>query len=159
MEPWLSGSVPHADPIVRAVFHSFEQVRHDLEKWTAGIPDERVWESPHGVASLGFQLRHIAGSIDRLTTYAAGEVLSDSQMESLRAEAEPGATLAGLLAEVRASLSKSEKTIATLTGYAAPRYVGRKRLPTTVGGLLVHIAEHTQRHLGEVIVTCKLLKE
>jgi uncharacterized damage-inducible protein DinB len=36
------------------------------------------------------------------------------------------------------------------------RTVGRKRLPTTVIGLLTHIAEHTQRHVGQAIVTAKL---
>lgn len=159
MEPWLSGSVPHPDPIVRAILHSFEQVRHDLAKWTAGVPDARVWERVGHVAPLGFQLRHIAGSVDRLTTYAAGGELSDTQLAALRAESEPDATLEELLREVDASLTRSAEAIVALTHHAAPRYVGRKRLPTTVGGLLVHIAEHTQRHLGEAIVTCKLLRE
>lgn len=159
MEPWLSGSVPHPDPILRAVLHSFEQVRQDLAKWTAGIADSRVWESVGGVAPLGFQLRHIAGSVDRLTTYALGQQLSDAQLAALRSEHEPGATLAELLRDVDQNLARSGAALAELTDYAEPRFVGRKRLPTTVGGLLVHIAEHTQRHLGEAIVTCKLLKE
>jgi uncharacterized damage-inducible protein DinB len=159
MEPWLSGSVPHADPIVRAVLHGFEQVRHDLAKWTAGIAEARLWERVGNVAPLGFQLRHIAGSVDRLTTYALGGELSEAQLAALRAENEAGATLDELLREVDASLARSGEAIAKLTNHAEPRFVGRKRLPTTVGGLLVHIAEHTQRHLGETIVTCKLLKE
>jgi hypothetical protein len=40
-----------------------------------------------------------------------------------------------------------------------PRYVGRKRLPTTVGGLLVHLADHTQRHVGQTITTAKVILE
>lgn len=159
MEPWLSGSVPHPDPILRALLHSFEQVRQDLAKWTAGIADSRVWESVGGVAPLGFQLRHIAGSVDRLTTYALGRQLNEEQLAALRSEHEPGATLAELLRDVDQTLARSGAALAELTDYAEPRFVGRKRLPTTVGGLLVHIAEHTQRHLGEAIVTCKLLKE
>lgn len=159
MEPWLSGSVPHPDPIIRAVLHSFEQVRHDLAKWTAGISDSRVWESLGSVAPLGFQLRHIAGSVDRLTAYALGQQLSAEQLAALRAENEPGASLDELLREVDDALSRAGAAIASLTHHADPRFVGRKQLPTTVGGLLVHIAEHTQRHLGEAIVTCKLLKE
>jgi uncharacterized damage-inducible protein DinB len=159
MEPWLSGSVPHPDPILRALLHSFEQVRQDLAKWTAGIADSRVWESAGGVAPLGFQLRHIAGSVDRLTTYALGRQLNEEQLAALRSEHEPGATLAELLRDIDQTLARSGAALAELTDYAEPRFVGRKRLPTTVGGLLVHIAEHTQRHLGEAIVTCKLLKE
>jgi hypothetical protein len=159
MEPWLSGSTPHPDPIVRAVLHSFEQVRMDLAKWTAGVPEARVWESVGNVAPLGFQLRHIEGSVDRLATYALGGQLSDGQLAALRKESEPGATLEELLRGVDATLTRCGDAIANLTNHAEPRFVGRKQLPTTVGGLLVHIAEHTQRHLGEAIVTCKLLVE
>jgi hypothetical protein len=36
-----------------------------------------------------------------------------------------------------------------------PRYVGRKMLPSTVIGLLTHIAEHTQRHVGQAITTAR----
>jgi hypothetical protein len=157
MEPWLSGSVPHPDPIVRAVLHSFEQVRADLAKWTAGVAASRVWEPIGRVAPLGFQLRHIAGSVDRLTTYALGGELSEAQLAALRREAEPGATLEELLRGVEETLTRCGGAIAHLTNPAEPRFVGRQRLPTTVGGLLVHLAEHTQRHLGEAIVTCKLL--
>lgn len=159
MEPWLSGSVPHPDPIVRAVLHSFEQVRQDLAKWTAGIPDSRVWEPVGSVAPLGFQLRHIAGSVDRLTTYALGQQLSDTQLAALRAENEPGATLSELLRNIEETFARCGEALGALPRHAEPRFVGRKQLPTTVGGLLVHIAEHTQRHLGAAIVTCKLLKE
>jgi uncharacterized damage-inducible protein DinB len=140
------------------VLHSFEQVRHDLAKWTADIPESRVWEHLGSVAPLGFQLRHIAGSVDRLSTYAVGGSLTEDQVATLRAESEPGAPLNELLADVDDSLRRSAAAISTLTNHAEARYVGRKRLPTTVGGLLVHLAEHTQRHLGEAIVTCKLLK-
>jgi hypothetical protein len=39
-----------------------------------------------------------------------------------------------------------------------PRAVGRKHLPTTVIGLLTHIAEHTQRHVGQAISATKLAR-
>ena len=42
--------------------------------------------------------------------------------------------------------------------FTEPRYVGAKRLPTTVIGLLVHIAEHTQRHVGQAVTASKLAR-
>jgi len=38
------------------------------------------------------------------------------------------------------------------------RGVGRKQLPTSIGGALVHVADHTQRHVGQVVTTAKVLK-
>jgi uncharacterized damage-inducible protein DinB len=157
MEPWLSGTKPHPDPIVSAVFHSFQQVREDLAKWTAGLTDHQTWQSIEGLAPLGFQLRHIAGSVDRLVAYAKGEQLNDEQIRALKNETQPGASLRELLADLHTSLEAAERSITGFTDFAAPREVGRKKLPTTLGGLLVHIAEHPQRHLGQAIVTCKLL--
>jgi hypothetical protein len=36
--------------------------------------------------------------------------------------------------------------------------VGRARLPSTVFGLLFHVAEHTQRHAGQAITTAKIVR-
>lgn len=157
MEPWLRGTQPHPDPVIRAVFHSFEMVREDLAKWTAGIGDEQTWKSIEGLAPLGFQIRHMGGSVNRLMTYIKGDQLTDQQLQSLKRESQPGASLKELLSELHASMEAAERTIVGLSDFAAPREVGRKKLPTTVGGLLVHVAEHTQRHLGQAILTCKLL--
>ena len=38
------------------------------------------------------------------------------------------------------------------------RLVGRAALPSTVRGLLFHGAEHTQRHVGQVITTAKIVR-
>lgn len=38
-----------------------------------------------------------------------------------------------------------------------PRSVGRAQLPSTLLGLLVHAAEHTQRHVGQLLVTARIL--
>lgn len=158
MEPWLRGTTPHPDPIIRALIHSFEQVREDLAKWTTGLTDAQIWEWPHGLAPVGFQLKHMGGSVDRLITYAKGEPLSDAQLAFLTNEKTPDATLEELLQLVSGSLDRAEALARTFSNFQEERHVGRKKLPTTVGGLLVHIAEHTQRHLGQAILTCKLLK-
>lgn len=143
------------------VLFSFQQVREDLQRHTAGLYDEQVWQRPEGLPSLGFQLRHIGGSIDRLLTYLAGGQLSPEQLQALRQESVAEGSLKSLLEAVDASLADAEKRLRTLdtrTIYDV-RYVGRKKLPTTVVGLLVHLAEHTQRHLGQAITTAKLLKQ
>ena len=39
------------------------------------------------------------------------------------------------------------------------RTIGRKEIPTTLIGLYVHAAEHTMRHIGQLLVTVKVLKD
>jgi uncharacterized damage-inducible protein DinB len=145
---------------VQPVAASFQQVREDLAHHTHGLTPEQVWR-PHGpVSSLGFQLRHIAGSVDRLTTYLMGGQISAEQLAALKQESEPGASLEDLLAAVDGALSASEARLRTLDpgDIHTPRFIGRKQLPSSVLGLLVHLAEHTQRHLGQAITTAKLLR-
>ncbi len=160
-EPWLRGPLPGVAPAVAPVLHCFEQVREDLALHTAGLRDDDAWRSIGALPPLGFQLRHIAGSVDRLTSYLMDEPLEPEQLAFLKQEATPGQGLAGLLAALDRALSAAERRIKTLDPATIynPRYVGRKRLPTTVLGLLVHIAEHTQRHLGQAITTAKLLRD
>jgi hypothetical protein len=41
----------------------------------------------------------------------------------------------------------------------ASRTVGRNKLPSTVLGLMFHAAEHVQRHVGQLLVTARVLRE
>jgi hypothetical protein len=102
----------------------------------------------------------LAGSVNRLTTYLEGRPLDAAQMAALAAEMEPGTGLEELLADVDRALRRAEEIIRAIdpATFAEPRWVGRKRLPTTVIGLLVHIAEHTQRHLGQAIGAAQLAR-
>ena len=141
------------------VFFSFTQVREDLAKQTAGLTHDQLWRKMDG-ASLGFHLKHIAGSVERITTYLMGEQLTDEQLQSLKQESTPDSDLRELLEKIDQSLAASEQKLRTIdpkTIYES-RSVGRKALPTTVLGLIVHLAEHTQRHLGQAISTAKLLR-
>jgi hypothetical protein len=158
-EPWLRGALPDVDPILAPVLFALQQAREDLDRHTAGLSTEAIWSRPGGVTSLGFHLRHIAGSLDRLTTYLLGRDLTDQQLAFLHAEKEPGASRDELLGDIVQALDGTEKAIRWLdtTRLTEPRTVGRKRLPTTVIGLAIHIAEHTQRHVGQAITTCRLL--
>jgi uncharacterized damage-inducible protein DinB len=159
-EPWMRGPIDGLEPLVAPVFFSFTQVREDLALHTAGLSTEQVWKQTGSLPSLGFHLRHIAGSVDRLMTYLMEGEISKEQIVVLKAESEPGASLDELLAGANAALSRSEDQLRTIKAESIhePRYIGRKRLPTTVLGLLAHIAEHTQRHLGQAITTAKLAR-
>jgi uncharacterized damage-inducible protein DinB len=156
----MRGPIPGIDTLITPLFYSFQMAREDLARWTAGLTAEQIWATPHDFGSVGFHLRHIAGSTDRLMTYVAGGQLSDAQMAVLKAEKEPGATREMLLAGIDAAFEKAEATARALdpAHLTDPRGVGRKQLPTTVIGLLVHIAEHTQRHVGQAISAAKWAK-
>ncbi|MDQ2710989.1 MAG: DinB family protein [Acidobacteriota bacterium] len=158
-EPWLRGPIPGVHPLVMPVVFSFALVREDLAKHTAGLSREALWRKIDG-DSLGFHLKHIAGSVDRLTTYLGGGQLSENQLATLRQESEPDRDLDELLALINDQLSTSEQYLRSVdpaTLYDR-RTVGRQELPTTVIGVLVHIAEHTQRHLGQAVTISKLLR-
>jgi len=159
-EPWMRGPVPGVNVFIAPLFYSFQMAREDLAKYTEGLTTEQIWATPHGFGSVGFHLRHIAGSTDRLMSYVAGNQLSDTQLAELKTEKEPGATREMLLAGISAAFEKAECAARALdpARLADSRRVGRKQLPTTVIGLLVHIAEHTQRHVGQAISAAKLAR-
>jgi uncharacterized damage-inducible protein DinB len=159
-EAWLRGSIPDVDPMVAPLLMSFQMAREDLARATDGLSDEQIWRKTPGIPSLGFQLRHIAGSVDRLSTYLRGELLTPEQLAYLRDEGQAGAELAELLRGVEEALAHCEAQVREVDPgeFAATRGVGRRALPTTVIGLVVHIAEHTQRHVGQAVLTANLLR-
>lgn len=159
-EPWLRGPIPGISPLIAPVLYAFQQAREDLAKHTGGLTADQIWARPFGLAPVGFHLRHIAGSVDRLTTYLMGAQLSQEQMAALKTEMEPGESQEKLLAQVNDAVSRAEERIRSIDPItlAEPRAVGRQQLPTTVIGLLVHIAEHTQRHVGQAIGAAKLAR-
>ncbi len=159
-EPWLRGPVEGVHPLLGATLHAYMQAEEDLGQWTAGLTDAQLWSRPHGLAPVGFQLRHIAGSVDRLTTYLRGEQLTSRQLDAARSEMEPGASREELLESLSRAFHDSERVLRAIAPdtFTEARAVGRKHLPTTVAGLVVHLAEHTQRHVGQLIVTAKVAR-
>lgn len=159
-EPWLRGPIEGTHPVIAHLFYTFTQAREELAHWTAGLTTEQVWSSHAGLPPLGFHLRHITGSVSRLTAYLEGRQLSEPQLVFLRAEQTPGAALDELLAAVEHQFAETEHAVQRipLSEFTSPRYVGRKQLPTTVAGLIIHLSEHTQRHLGQAILTAKVLR-
>jgi len=159
-EPWLRGPLTGVHPLIAPSLYGFQQAREDLAKHTEGLTREQIWAKPHGLGSVGFHLRHIAGSVDRLSAYLRGEPLSQAQMAFLAREHQPGAAREDLLTEIDAAFQRVESLAHSIDAarLAQPREVGRKRLPTTVIGLLTHTAEHTQRHVGQAISAAKLVR-
>ena len=156
----MRGPIQGVDPLLAPLLFTFIQTREELELHTSGLTAEQVWMRPHGLAPLGFHLRHIAGSVDRLAAYLRGRPLSDPQREALEKEMEPGAGPAELLAAIDGIFRQVEGVVRGLDAARLTEWrgVGRKQLPATAIGLLVHIAEHTQRHLGQAIVMAKLVR-
>lgn len=160
-EFWQRGPVPGVPPLLQPVAHALLQAREEVGESLADFPETLLWERPAGVASVGFHLQHLTGVLDRLFTYARGEALSDEQRAWLGAEGKPTeVSVAELVqrfgAQVETALAQLRQTDeATLTDF---RGVGRAQLPSTVLGLLFHAAEHTMRHLGQLLVTVRVLR-
>jgi uncharacterized damage-inducible protein DinB len=159
-EPWLSGTHAEVPAVGRAVLHAFDLALDDLTKWTEGLTDAEVHAQPLGLTAIAFHLRHIARSTDRLLSYAEGNQLTAGQLAALKAEQAGEETLAALLAEVKASFSNAAERVRALAtaDFEVFRGVGRKQLPTCIGGALIHVADHTQRHAGQVVTTAKVLR-
>ena len=158
-EPWMRGPIEGVDPLLAPVLYSFQMAREDLEKCTAGLSAALLWATPHGLTSVGFHVLHIAGSTNRLVTYLQGRELTAAQVEAMKAEKSPGEPSRDqLLAALEDAFRDAEAVIRATDPaiLAEARTVGRKRLPTTVIGLLTHMAEHTQRHVGQAIAAAKL---
>jgi uncharacterized damage-inducible protein DinB len=158
-EPWLRGTLTEVPAVQRAVLHALELAREDLTRWCGNLTDEQLNARPAGLAPVAFHLRHIARSVDRLLTYAEGRPLSSEQVGAMKAEMDQGAMRRDLFSELNSALENSASRITAfdVNTFEQSRNVGKKRLPTTVAGLLVHVADHTQRHVGQAITTAKIV--
>jgi hypothetical protein len=146
---------------VAPVLYSFQHAREDLAKHTEGLTPEQIWARPFGLGSVGFHLRHLAGSTRRLMAYVQGRALEEQELAELRAEdLQSGPDRAELLAALEGAFRAAESIVRSIdpSTLTEPRVVGRKRLPSTVIGLLTHIAEHTQRHVGQAISAVKVVR-
>lgn len=158
-EPWLRGTHSELDAVQRQIIHALELTGEDVLRWCSQLSDAEINARPHGLEPVSFHLQHIARSLDRLLSYAEGTQLDQSQLTALRSEMEGGATTEGVLHELRTALELAKRRVLAFAPehYNSISSVGRAHLPSSVGGLLVHCAEHTQRHTGQAITTSKLL--
>lgn len=164
LEVWLRGPLPDMPVLLQPVAHALLQAREEVNALMAHFPDSLLRERPAQVASVGFHLQHLTGVLDRLFTYARGEMLSPEQLTVVASEGHPTGsflTTAELVdrfnEQVDRALTQLRSTdVQTLT---ETRGVGRVQLPSTVIGLYVHAAEHTMRHVGQLLVTAKVVQD
>ena len=154
----MRGTLIDVPPVQRAVLHAFELAVEDIERWCSQLSDEQLNARPHELPSVAFHIRHIIGSTDRLLSYAEGQQITADQLAYLKTELDSQSTREELLSNLRDSLDKDAGRVRAFTPdqYAEPRGIGRKQFPTTVAGLLVHVADHTMRHVGQAITTAKI---
>jgi uncharacterized damage-inducible protein DinB len=137
--------------------------REDSDAAVKGLTPERLWTKPGGAASIGFHLAHLAGSTDRLLTYARDEALSAAQFAALAAEHDVDSTRPSLDVLLDAWHNTVDAALRQIAGTPEstllhPRTVGRGKLPSTVLGLIFHSAEHAQRHVGQIVTTAKIVR-
>jgi uncharacterized damage-inducible protein DinB len=162
-EVWLRGPIQGFAPELMPVAHSLLQVREEVEAAVARLSFEELWTRPGGAAPVGFHVKHLAGSLDRLLTYARGERLTDAQFEALATEGGPSFPEEGAVALLRLMRDAIDRALSQVRTTRVDsldegRQVGRAGLPSTVRGLLFHAAEHTQRHAGQIVTTARIIR-
>jgi uncharacterized damage-inducible protein DinB len=158
IEFWLRGPLTGFSPTLMPVAHALMQAKEDLMVLTS-LSQDKLWAKAGSAASIGFHLNHIAGSIDRLLTYAEGKQLSSEQLAFLKQEGSSEESLEVVLARAQSKIDTALETLKSTPDSTLyePRSVGRQNLPSTVIGLLYHIGEHTSRHVGQVMTTVRAI--
>ena len=159
-EVWLRGPVENIPALLQPAAHAILQAREEVNALMKTFPEEKLWEKPSGVASVGFHLLHLQGVLDRLFTYAKSNALSEEQLASLKQETQPhDVTVEQLVKKFDEQVDKAINQLSETPDNTLldKRGVGRVQLPSNVLGLLFHAAEHTMRHTGQLLVTARIL--
>ena len=164
LEVWLRGPLPDLPSHLQPVGHAMLQARADVDKFMQDFPEELIWERPAGVASVGYHLQHLTGILDRLFTYARGESLTEEQLAYLYAEGKPTSANVQVQELVQQFHRQVDKALEQLRQtdeqqLTEVRRVGRAQVESTLLGLLFHAAEHSMRHVGQLLVTARVLRE
>ncbi|MFD3002704.1 DinB family protein [Pontibacter toksunensis] len=162
-EVWLRGPLPDMPPLLQPVAHALLQAREEVKALMQNFPDRLLWERPAGVASVGFHLQHLQGVLGRLLTYARGQSLTQEQLEALATEGKCPEAQCRAQDLVQKFCNQVDKALEQLRHteeqeLLEPRGVGRAQIPSNVLGLLVHAAEHTMRHVGQLSVTARVVR-
>lgn len=163
-EVWQRGPLQRIPPLLQPVAHALLQAAEEVQELTNDFPGHLLWERPANVASPAFHLQHLTGVLDRLFTYAKSEPLTEKQLHALSIEGDQTQTHLNIteLVELfnrQVAFSTAELSSVNEAMLTDARTIGRKKIPTTLIGLYVHAAEHTMRHVGQLYVTIKILKD
>jgi uncharacterized damage-inducible protein DinB len=160
-EAWLRGPIDGVPLLLQPVAHALTQANDEIQTIMMDFPEDKLWEQPADVASVAFHLQHIPGVLDRLFSYSQGLPITNAQLKYLSEEGLENASIKKdlLLADLSEKIKRSIEYLRTLDPQSLTheRTVGRKKLPSTVLGLLFHAAEHTMRHTGQLLVTARFL--
>jgi uncharacterized damage-inducible protein DinB len=162
-EYWQLGPIDGVPVLLQPVAHALLQARKEVEQIMTDFPDELLWKRPAGLASVAFHLQHLSGVLDRLFTYARNLPLNEEQLSYLKNEGKENIR-SGLVLELvdhfsaTIAVSLAQLSITQENTLTESRGIGRKQIPTTVLGLLFHAAEHTQRHVGQLLVTAAIVR-
>jgi hypothetical protein len=159
IEPWMRGILPGIDPVIGHLLRASQHIREDLERALSPLTVHQIWATPHGMTSAGFHAKHLAGSTERLSTYLEGRQLTPEQLAAIKQESQGEESAEALLTAVDRSLDRYEQLIRVLTPekFGEKREIGRRHFETTAISLAIHIAEHGQRHVGQLISAAKLV--
>lgn len=160
-EVWQRGPIENIPWLLQPVAHALLQASEEVNEIMRDFPETDLWKKPAEIASAGFHLQHLAGVLDRLFTYAEGGLLNEEQLTALSAEGKDAGQSPNQLVEL--FNKQVDKAVMQLSNtreeiLKEPRFVGRAKIPSTVIGLLVHAAEHTMRHVGQLYVTVKFVR-
>jgi uncharacterized damage-inducible protein DinB len=159
-EVWLRGPLNGIPALLQPVAHALLQAREEVNEIMDGFPENMLWQKVAGMASPGFHLQHLTGVLDRLFTYASGASLDNDQLTYLASEGKnEDINLSQLISAFNIQVDKAIKQLSQTDEQilTQKRGVGRAQIPSTVIGLLVHAAEHTMRHTGQLLVTVRVL--
>lgn len=153
----MRGPIEGVPGLLQPTAHALLQIKEDLRPTIEPLSEEQLWSRPGNVASIAFHVRHITGVIDRMFTYASGNILSDAQLRDLAQEEfrSNNSSKKALVDRAEAQIDTSVQILKSIDpiSLTETRYLGRKKIPTTMIGLLFHAAEHSQRHFGQLLVT------
>jgi hypothetical protein len=162
-EVWLRGPLPEVPALLQPVAHALLQAREEVNALMADVDEALLWKTPAGLASPSFHLQHLTGVLDRLFTYAKGKILTAEQLEYLQKEGKPMCESGLIALPLKNFNHQVDRALDQLKAenpdvLAEVRGVGRAQTPSTVIGLYTHAAEHTMRHVGQLLVTVKVLQ-
>lgn len=163
-EVWQRGPIENVPSLLQPVAHALLEAGEESHRIMEGFPEALLWEKLAGVASPAFHIQHIRGVIDRLFTYARKELLSDRQMNEISLEGNKEKTSLSaqqMIDQLDFRIAEAVEELKTVNPASLTEFrgLGRKQIPTTVLGLYVHAAEHSMRHIGQLLVTVRVLKE
>ena len=161
-EVWQRGPIKNIPGLLQPVAHALLEAVEEVHEIMKGFPERLLWERPAGVASPAFHLQHLSGVLSRLFTYARNESLTESQLQSLSIEGnqkENKLTMPEMIEQFdrQVQLAMVELSEVKENALTEARFVGRKQIPTTLIGLYFHSAEHSMRHVGQLLVTVRVL--